>query len=167
MDLGRSKGGLPPDSIVDDTADGRAATEKAIDDWHDAAPDSMLRVAVAPCSPFSATARLMTEAAALARRRGVRLHTPLAETAEEAQFCRETQGCTAQDRQAQPPESTALWINDLQRQSGGPKPRDDAAPQESPASRCGFERCSSPLPPTQPRDRRLDENWDRKRHDPR
>jgi cytosine/adenosine deaminase-related metal-dependent hydrolase len=94
MDLGESKGGLPPDSIVEDTDAALAATERAIDDWHDPAPDSMLRVAVAPCSPFSATARLMTEAAELARRRGVRLHTHLAETVEEEEFCRETQGCT-------------------------------------------------------------------------
>jgi len=94
MDLGESQGGLPPDSIVEDTDAALTATEKAIDDWHDPAPDSMLRVAVAPCSPFSVTPHLMTEAAALARRRGVRLHTHLAETVEEEAFCRETRGCT-------------------------------------------------------------------------
>jgi cytosine/adenosine deaminase-related metal-dependent hydrolase len=94
MDLGESKGGLPPDSIVEDTDAALAATERAIDDWHDPSPDSMLRVAVAPCSPFSATPRLMTEAAVLARRKGVRLHTHLAETVEEEEFCRKTQDCT-------------------------------------------------------------------------
>jgi cytosine/adenosine deaminase-related metal-dependent hydrolase len=94
MDLGSSAGGLPPDSIVEDTDAALAATERAIDDWHDPAPDSMLRVAVAPCSPFSVTPRLMTEAADLARRRGVRLHTHLAETVEEEEFCRETHDCT-------------------------------------------------------------------------
>jgi cytosine/adenosine deaminase-related metal-dependent hydrolase len=93
MDLGESRGGLPPDSIVEDTDAALAATEKAIDDWHDPAPDSMLRVAVAPCSPFSVTPRLMTEAAELARRRGVRLHTHLAETVEEEEFCRATHDC--------------------------------------------------------------------------
>jgi cytosine/adenosine deaminase-related metal-dependent hydrolase len=93
MDLGESRGGLPPDSIVEDIDAALAATEKAIDDWHDPAPDSMLRVAVAPCSPFSVTPRLMTEAAELARRRGVRLHTHLAETVEEEEFCRETHDC--------------------------------------------------------------------------
>jgi cytosine/adenosine deaminase-related metal-dependent hydrolase len=94
MDLGESKGGLPPDSIVEDTDEALAATERAIDDWHDPAPGSMLRVAVAPCSPFSVTPRLMTEAADLARRKGVRLHTHLAETVEEEEFCRGTHDCT-------------------------------------------------------------------------
>jgi cytosine/adenosine deaminase-related metal-dependent hydrolase len=94
MDLGESKGGLPPDSIVEDTDAALAATERAIDDWHDPAPDSMLRVAVAPCSPFSVTPRLMTETADLARRKSVRLHTHLAETIEEEEFCRTTHDCT-------------------------------------------------------------------------
>jgi cytosine/adenosine deaminase-related metal-dependent hydrolase len=94
MDLGSSSGGLPPDSIVEETNVALAATETAIDRYHDPSPDSMLRVAVAPCSPFSVTPRLMKEAAALARRRGVRLHTHLAETLEEAEFCRERQNCT-------------------------------------------------------------------------
>jgi hypothetical protein len=93
MDLGESQGGLPPDSIVEDTDAALAATEQAIDDWHDPAPGSMLRVAVAPCSPFSVTPRLMAEAAELARRRGVRLHTHLAETVEEEEFCRKTHDC--------------------------------------------------------------------------
>src|SRR6266536_3017391 len=70
------------------------ATEAAIDRWHDPGPGAMLRIAVAPCSPFSATGELMTEAAALARRRGVRLHTHLAETVEEERFCRQRFGCT-------------------------------------------------------------------------
>lgn len=94
MDLGASAGGLPPDSVVEDTDEALAATEAAIDRFHDPAPDSMVRVAVAPCSPFSVTTRLMTEAAALARRKGVRLHTHLAETADEEDFCREQYGCT-------------------------------------------------------------------------
>jgi cytosine/adenosine deaminase-related metal-dependent hydrolase len=94
MDLGELAGGLPPDSIVEDTDAALAATEAAIDAWHDPSAGSMLRVGVAPCSPFSVTPRLMTEAAALARRRGVRLHTHLAETVEEQEFCRETHDCT-------------------------------------------------------------------------
>jgi cytosine/adenosine deaminase-related metal-dependent hydrolase len=93
MDLGRSRGGLPPDEVVEDRDEILAATEAAIDRHHDAAPDSMLRIAVAPCSPFSATGELMRESAALARRRGVRLHTHLAETADEEAFCRERFGC--------------------------------------------------------------------------
>ncbi|HLL65025.1 MAG TPA: 8-oxoguanine deaminase [Micromonosporaceae bacterium] len=94
MDLGRSAGGLPPDSIVEDTDSALAATEEAVDRYHDPSPGAMLRVAVAPCSPFSVTPKLMREAAALARRRGVRLHTHLAETVEEDEFCREQYGRT-------------------------------------------------------------------------
>ncbi len=94
MDLGESAGGLPPDRIVEDTDAALAATEAAIDRWHDPAPDAMLRIGVAPCSPFSVTPKLMSEAADLARRKGVRLHTHLAETADEEDYCRATHGCT-------------------------------------------------------------------------
>ena len=94
MDLGRSAGGLPPDEVVEDTDAALAATAAAIDRHHDPSPGSMLRVAVAPCSPFSVTGDLMREAADLARDRGVRLHTHLAETVEEDAFCREHFGCS-------------------------------------------------------------------------
>lgn len=94
MDLGRSAGGLPPDAVVEDTDDALAATDEAIGRFHDPAPDSMVRVAVAPCSPFSVSAELLAGAADLARRRGVRLHTHLAETAEEDGYCRERFGCS-------------------------------------------------------------------------
>lgn len=94
MDLGRSQGGLPPDSVVEDVDAVLSATEDAITRFHDPSPDAMVRVAVAPCSPFSVTAELMTEAAALARRHGVRMHTHLAETDDEADFCRERFGAT-------------------------------------------------------------------------
>ena len=94
MDLGTSRGGLPPDSVVEDLDAILDATESAITRFHDPAFDSMLRVAVAPCSPFSVTAKLMTEAAGLARRHGVRLHTHLAETDDEESFCRERFGAT-------------------------------------------------------------------------
>ncbi|GAA0511585.1 8-oxoguanine deaminase [Paractinoplanes deccanensis] len=94
MDLSRKDGGLPPDNVVERTDEALAATEKAIDRWHDPSPDAMLQIAVAPCSPFSVTERLMSEAATLARRKGVRLHTHLAETDDEEDFCRERFGCT-------------------------------------------------------------------------
>jgi cytosine/adenosine deaminase-related metal-dependent hydrolase len=94
MDLGASQGGLPPDSVVEDLDAVLAATEAAITRFHDPAYDSMLRVAVAPCSPFSVTGKLMTEAAAMARRHGVRLHTHLAETEDEESFCRARFGAT-------------------------------------------------------------------------
>ncbi len=89
MDLGQSKGGLPPDSVVETLDSILEATGDAIDAHHDPAPDSMLRIGVAPCSPFSVTAELLTESAALARDKGVRLHTHVAETVDEIDFCRE------------------------------------------------------------------------------
>ena len=92
MDLGQSDGGLPPDDIVEDTDAILSATESAIDAYHDDSFDSMLRIAIAPCSPFSVTEALMTESASLARDRNVRLHTHLAETMEEDEFCRERFG---------------------------------------------------------------------------
>jgi cytosine/adenosine deaminase-related metal-dependent hydrolase len=93
MDLGVSDGGLPPDHVVEDTDAILAATESAIDRFHDASAGSMVRIAVAPCSPFTVTERLMTESADLARRHGVRLHTHLAETVEEDAYCLEHHGC--------------------------------------------------------------------------
>ena len=94
MDLGRSQGGLPPDHVVEDRDAALCATEAAISRWHDPRPDAMLQVAVAPCSPFSVTGELMREAADLARRMGVLLHTHLAETLDEDSFCRDRFGCS-------------------------------------------------------------------------
>jgi 8-oxoguanine deaminase len=94
MDLGHSAGGLPPDEVTEDTDAALAATEAAIRRFHDPSPGSMVRIAVAPCSPFSVTPRLMREAAVLARRTGVRLHTHLAETREEDAYCRQSMGKT-------------------------------------------------------------------------
>ena len=94
MDLGQSAGGLPPDHIVEDRDAILVASEKAIDDWHDTGFDAMVRVALAPCSPFSVTGDLMRESAELARAKNVRLHTHLAETLDEEDFCRERFGCS-------------------------------------------------------------------------
>ncbi|HEU5159963.1 MAG TPA: 8-oxoguanine deaminase [Streptosporangiaceae bacterium] len=94
MDRGESRGGLPPDDIVEETEAALVATEEAIARHHDPSPGSMLRIAVAPCSPFSVTETLLTEAAGLARRTGVRLNTHLAETVEEDEHCREQFGRT-------------------------------------------------------------------------
>jgi len=87
MDRGRSAGGLPPDVVVEDLDAILAATADAVDAYHDPSFSSMLRIAVAPCSPFSVSTELMTEAARLARDKGVRLHTHLAETLEEEEHC--------------------------------------------------------------------------------
>jgi cytosine/adenosine deaminase-related metal-dependent hydrolase len=90
MDLGESDGGLPPDSLVEDIDAILADTERL----HALADGAMVQVAVAPCSPFSVTTRLMEESAELARRLGLQLHTHLAETVEEDAYCRELFGCT-------------------------------------------------------------------------
>ena len=87
MDLGQSSGGLPPDDVVEDIDAILAATQDAIERFHDPSPDSMLRIGVAPCSPFSVTRELLTESAKLARSTGVRLHTHLAETDDEDEYC--------------------------------------------------------------------------------
>jgi cytosine/adenosine deaminase-related metal-dependent hydrolase len=92
MDLGATAGGLPPDAIVEDRDTILAASAAAIDRFHDPAPGAMVRIALAPTSPFSVTPQLMAETAALARARGVRLHTHLAETDDEDRFCLERFG---------------------------------------------------------------------------
>ncbi|MBA2445466.1 MAG: 8-oxoguanine deaminase [Nocardioidaceae bacterium] len=97
MDLGQSQGGLPPDHVVEDLDTILRATVDAIDRYHDPGPDSMLRIGVAPCSPFSVTGDLLKQAALLARDKGVRLHTHLAETVDELDFCQDTFGCLPLD----------------------------------------------------------------------
>jgi 8-oxoguanine deaminase len=92
MSLGESKGGLPPDNVVEEEDVILADTEDKIKRFHDPKTGSMCRVAVAPCSPFSVTPQLMRDSAALARRHGVRLHTHLAETLDEERFCVERFG---------------------------------------------------------------------------
>ncbi len=90
MDLGESDGGLPPDTLVEDIDTILADTERL----HRLADGAMVQIAVAPCSPFSVTTRLMEESAALARTLGLQLHTHLAETIEEDAYCRELFDCT-------------------------------------------------------------------------
>ena len=90
MDLGESDGGLPPDSLVEELDAILSDTERLAA----LADGDLVGLAVAPCSPFSVTSRLMEESAALARRLGLQLHTHLAETVEEDAYCRELYGCT-------------------------------------------------------------------------
>jgi cytosine/adenosine deaminase-related metal-dependent hydrolase len=92
MSLGESDGGLPPDSVVENEDAILEDTERVVAEYHDPAPGAMVRVVSAPCSPFSVTPDLMREAAAQARRLGIGLHTHLAETQDEEQFCLETFG---------------------------------------------------------------------------
>jgi 8-oxoguanine deaminase len=90
-------GGLPPDEVVQDEDTILADSERLIARHHDASDGAMVQVALAPCSPFSVTTSLMTRTAELAARTGVRLHTHLAETADEDRFCQETLGCRPLD----------------------------------------------------------------------
>jgi 8-oxoguanine deaminase len=87
MSLGQSQGGLPPDSVVDPEDAILADCERVIQRYHDPNPGSMLRIVLAPCSPFSVTSELMRQSVDLARRYGVHLHTHLAETQDEESFC--------------------------------------------------------------------------------
>lgn len=94
MDLGTSQGGLPPDSAVETTDAALAASQEAVERYHDPSFDAMVRIAIAPCSPFSVTADLLRESATLARSLGVRLHTHASETVEEDAYCAEHFGRT-------------------------------------------------------------------------
>ncbi|HHX07866.1 MAG TPA: 8-oxoguanine deaminase [Chloroflexi bacterium] len=87
MSLGESQGGLPPDSVVDSEETILKDSERLIQRYHDPSPGSKLQIVLAPCSPFSVTTNLMRESAALARKYHVHLHTHLAETEDEDDFC--------------------------------------------------------------------------------
>ena len=94
MDLGASVGGLPPDDLVESLDAVQAETEALHSELHERGPGARIQIAVAPCSPFSATGVLMEESAKLARDLGLTLHTHLAETVEEEAYCRELYGCS-------------------------------------------------------------------------
>ncbi|MGO4452495.1 8-oxoguanine deaminase [Arthrobacter sp. RAF14] len=97
MTLGEKDGGLPPQSVVQDGDTILADAERLISTYHSTASDADVHIALAPCSPFSVTREIMTESAGLAARRGVRLHTHLAETLDEEDFCREMFGLRTVD----------------------------------------------------------------------
>jgi cytosine/adenosine deaminase-related metal-dependent hydrolase len=92
MDLGESDGGLPPDELVEEREQVLEETRN-VAELHQPEAGAFVQVAVAPCSPFSVTKRLMTESAELARELGLQLHTHLAETVEEEDFCQGIFGC--------------------------------------------------------------------------
>jgi cytosine/adenosine deaminase-related metal-dependent hydrolase len=94
MDLGASQGGLPPDFAVETTADALQASADAVARFHDPSREAMVKIAIAPCSPFSVTSDLLREAAVLARSLDVRLHTHGSETVEEDAYCLERFGRT-------------------------------------------------------------------------
>jgi 8-oxoguanine deaminase len=97
MSVGASAGGLPPDELVEREDAILADCERVIAAFHDPAPHALLRIAVAPCSPFSVSRDLMRESAALARRHGVRLHTHLAENDSDVAYSLEHFGCSPTD----------------------------------------------------------------------
>ena len=92
MSLGESQGGLPPDSVVDTEEAILKDSQRLIETYHDPKPGSMVQIVLAPCSPFSVTTELMRQSAILAREYGVHLHTHLAETEDEEDFCLEKFG---------------------------------------------------------------------------
>ena len=93
MSLSVEDGGLPPKSVVQDEDVILADSQRLIDRYHDADPLAMIQIALAPCSPFSVTKRLMSESASMAKQHGVLLHTHLAESLDENDFCEQTMGC--------------------------------------------------------------------------
>ncbi|MBM7571134.1 8-oxoguanine deaminase [Aquibacillus albus] len=107
MSLGKSKGGLPPDEVVQTEDTILKDTMRVIEQYHDSSRFSMLRVGVAPCSPFSVSPDLLKESAALARSYGVRMHTHLAETRDEEEYCVEKLAMRPLDLM----ESTG-WVGD-------------------------------------------------------
>jgi cytosine/adenosine deaminase-related metal-dependent hydrolase len=92
MSLSKKDGGLPPDSVVQDEKTILKDSERVIKAYHDGSDFSMKKIVLAPCSPFSVTEALMKDSAALAREYGVRLHTHLAETRDENDFCLQVYG---------------------------------------------------------------------------
>jgi len=92
MSLGKNQGGLPPDSVVQDEKLILKDSQRVVETYHDPDPYAMRKVTLAPCSPFSVTPDLMKESVKLARSLGVRLHTHLAETADEDDYCLEKHG---------------------------------------------------------------------------
>jgi cytosine/adenosine deaminase-related metal-dependent hydrolase len=93
MSRGQSQGGLPPDDVCQDEETILKDSARLLREYHDPKPRAMTRVALAPCAPFSVSDRLMRGTADLARENGVRLHTHLAETLDEEQYCLSTYGC--------------------------------------------------------------------------
>lgn len=87
MSVGKSDGGLPPDHVVQDAETILRDSERLIETHHDANPGALIQIALAPCSPFSVSPELMRDTAALARKHGVLLHTHLAETEDENDYC--------------------------------------------------------------------------------
>jgi 8-oxoguanine deaminase len=107
MSLSVKDGGLPPDSVVQDEDTILSESERLIKQYHDPALDGMIKIALAPCSPFSVTRSLMDATAQLAKQHNVRLHTHLAETLDEEDFCLQVYGMRPTDML-----EDVGWMND-------------------------------------------------------
>ncbi|MGH6727868.1 MAG: amidohydrolase family protein, partial [Pseudolabrys sp.] len=107
MNLSERDGGLPPDSVVQDEDTILADSKRLVDRYHERGPAAMVQVALAPCSPFSVTTALMRATADLAGKLGVRMHTHLAETADENKFCQQLYDCRPLDYL-----EDCGWLND-------------------------------------------------------
>jgi 8-oxoguanine deaminase len=107
MNLSEKDGGLPPDTVVQDEDTILADCERVIARYHDRREGAMLKVALAPCAPFTVTKRLMVDSAGLAERHDCRLHTHLGETRDENEYCLEHFGCRPVDYLEE-----CGWLND-------------------------------------------------------
>jgi 8-oxoguanine deaminase len=92
MTVSKKDGGIPPDEIVQDEETILADTERVLNLFHDPRPGALIRIAVAPCSPFSVTKRIMVESAKLAKQHNCQMHTHLAQTEEENAYCQHLYG---------------------------------------------------------------------------
>lgn len=137
MSLSEKDGGLPPDSVVQGEETILRDSRRVVEAYHDPAPGSMVRVALAPCSPFSVTEDLMRETAALAAAYDVRLHTHLAETEEEEEYCLARFGLRPLDYL----EKTG-WLSDRAWVAHGIH-FDDGEIGRLGAARCGVAHCPS------------------------
>jgi cytosine/adenosine deaminase-related metal-dependent hydrolase len=137
MSLSVKDGGLPPDDVVGDDDEILAACETAVSQHHDRAHGAMVRVALAPCSPFTVTEHLMVRSAELAERLDVRLHTHFAENDEDDAFSLATFGC----RPTEYLERTG-WLTDRAWLAHGVTPRADEITRLG-AARVGVAHCPS------------------------
>jgi len=137
MSLSEKDGGLPPDQVVQKEETILADSCRVVETHHDPSPGAMVRVALAPCSPFSVTEDLMRETVRLAETYDVRLHTHLAETLDEEEFCLERFGCRPLDYL-----DRVGWLSDRTWVAHGIH-FDEGEIRQLGAARCGVAHCPS------------------------
>jgi cytosine/adenosine deaminase-related metal-dependent hydrolase len=137
MSLSEKDGGLPPDGVVQDHDEILATSERMVELHHDRARGAMVRIALAPCSPFSVTKQLMIDSARLAERLDVRLHTHFAENDEDDAYSIATFGCRPTDYLEE-----VGWVSDRAWLAHCVKPNDDEVKRLG-AARVGVAHCPS------------------------